>query len=68
VCRYQCPRWLEYFFAVCGTMTLEGGPMFWVGTHRVHHAKSDKDGNPHSPREGTWVFITAHAEEPTGKN
>ncbi len=51
---YQCPRWLEYFFAVCGTMTLEGGPMFWVGTHRVHHAKSDKDGDPHSPNEGTF--------------
>ena len=51
---YQCPRWLEYFFAICGTMTLEGGPMFWVGTHRVHHAKSDKDGDPHSPREGTF--------------
>jgi len=51
---YQCPRWLEYFFAVCGTMTLEGGPMFWVGTHRVHHAKSDKDGDPHSPHEGTF--------------
>jgi fatty-acid desaturase len=51
---YQCPRWLEYFFAVCGTMTLEGGPMFWVGTHRVHHAKSDKPGDPHSPNEGTF--------------
>jgi stearoyl-CoA desaturase (delta-9 desaturase) len=51
---YQCPRWLEYFFAVCGTMTLEGGPMFWVGTHRVHHAKSDKPGDPHSPHEGTF--------------
>jgi stearoyl-CoA desaturase (delta-9 desaturase) len=51
---YQCPRWLEYFFAICGTMTLEGGPMFWVGTHRVHHAKSDKDGDPHSPNEGTF--------------
>ena len=51
---YQCPRWLEYFFAICGTMTLEGGPMFWVGTHRVHHAKSDLPGDPHSPREGTF--------------
>ena len=51
---YQCPRWLEYFFAVCGTMTLEGGPMFWVGTHRLHHAKSDQPGDPHSPREGAF--------------
>ena len=51
---YQCPRWLEYFLAVCGTMTLEGGPMFWVGTHRLHHAKSDQPGDPHSPREGVF--------------
>ena len=49
---YQCPQWLAYFFALCGTMTLEGGPMFWVGTHRVHHAKSDLPGDPHSPRLG----------------
>ncbi len=49
---YQCPKWLEYFFAICGTMTLEGGPMFWVGTHRIHHAKSDQPGDPHSPRLG----------------
>ena len=55
---YQCPRWLEYFFAVCGTMTLEGGPMFWVGTHRLHHAKSDQPGDPHSPREGAfWAHM-----------
>src|SRR5262249_34962401 len=25
----------EYFLAVCGTLTLEGGPMFWVATHRL---------------------------------
>jgi stearoyl-CoA desaturase (delta-9 desaturase) len=49
---YQCPVWLQYFFAVCGTLTLEGGPMFWVGTHRIHHAKSDLPGDPHSPRLG----------------
>jgi stearoyl-CoA desaturase (delta-9 desaturase) len=47
---YQCPQWLAYAFAVCGAMTLEGGPMFWVGTHRIHHAKSDQPGDPHSPR------------------
>jgi fatty-acid desaturase len=51
---YQVPRLLEYFFAVCGSMTLEGGPIFWVATHRLHHQKSDKPGDPHSPREGAW--------------
>jgi fatty-acid desaturase len=51
---YQVPKWIEYFFAVCGTMTLEGGPIFWVATHRVHHQNSDHDGDPHTPREGAW--------------
>jgi len=51
---YQVPRWMEYFFAVCGTLTLEGGPIFWVATHRIHHQKSDQPGDPHSPRDGAW--------------
>ena len=51
---YKVPRWIEYFFAVCGTLTLEGGPIFWVATHRVHHQKSDQEGDPHSPRDGAW--------------
>jgi stearoyl-CoA desaturase (Delta-9 desaturase) len=51
---YKIPLWLEYFFAVCGALTMEGGPIFWVATHRVHHQLSDKDGDPHSPRDGAW--------------
>jgi len=51
---YKVPRWLEYFFAVCGALTLEGGPIFWVATHRIHHQKSDQAGDPHSPRDGAW--------------
>jgi stearoyl-CoA desaturase (delta-9 desaturase) len=51
---YKVPRFLEYFFAVCGAMTLEGGPIFWVATHRIHHQKADLPGDPHSPRDGAW--------------
>ncbi|HUQ91517.1 MAG TPA: fatty acid desaturase [Bryobacteraceae bacterium] len=51
---YKIPRAIEYFFAVCGTLTLEGGPIFWVATHRIHHQKSDQPGDPHSPRDGAW--------------
>lgn len=51
---YHVPLWMEYFFAVCGTLTLEGGPIFWVAIHRLHHQKSDQPGDPHSPREGGW--------------
>ncbi|HYL39543.1 MAG TPA: fatty acid desaturase [Bryobacteraceae bacterium] len=51
---YKLPRLLEYFLAFCGTLTLEGGPIFWVATHRIHHQFSDKPGDPHSPRDGAW--------------
>lgn len=51
---YEVPRILEYFLALCGTLALEGGPIFWVATHRIHHQKSDQPGDPHSPREGAW--------------
>jgi fatty-acid desaturase len=51
---YRVPLILEYFFALCGTLALEGGPIFWVATHRIHHRNSDQPGDPHSPREGAW--------------
>jgi len=51
---YRVPRWLEYFLTACGTMALEGGPIFWVATHRVHHQNSDHEGDPHTPRDGAW--------------
>jgi len=51
---FKIPKMLEYFFAVCGATTLEGGPIFWVATHRIHHQKSDQEGDPHSPHDGAW--------------
>jgi fatty-acid desaturase len=48
----------EYFLAICGTLTLEGGPMFWVATHRLHHQHSDEPNDPHSPRvSGFWAHM-----------
>src|SRR3989442_12111638 len=55
---YKVPTALEYFFAVCGTLTLEGGPIFWVATHRLHHQHSDKEADPHTPRvSGFWAHM-----------
>ena len=51
---YKVPIAVEYFFALCGTMALEGGPIFWTVVHRVHHQKSDQKGDPHTPRDGRW--------------
>src|SRR5215471_18914366 len=55
---YKTPLWVEYFLAVCATLNLEGGPIFWVATHRIHHQKSDQPGDPHSPRDGAfWSHV-----------
>jgi stearoyl-CoA desaturase (delta-9 desaturase) len=55
---YRVPLWMEFFFAVCATLTLEGGPLFWVATHRIHHQNSDQPGDPHSPRDGAfWSHV-----------
>ena len=51
---FKTPKWMEYFLTICGTLALEGGPIFWVATHRIHHQHSDKEGDPHTPREGAW--------------
>jgi len=51
---YKTPKWVEYFLTFCATLALEGGPIFWVATHRIHHQYSDKEGDPHSPIDGKW--------------
>jgi stearoyl-CoA desaturase (delta-9 desaturase) len=51
-------RVFEYFLALCGTLTLEGGPIFWVATHRLHHQHSDQPEDPHTPRvSGFWAHL-----------
>jgi stearoyl-CoA desaturase (delta-9 desaturase) len=55
---FRTSKAFEYFLAFCGTLTLEGGPLFWVATHRQHHQLSDQDGDPHSPRDGGfWAHM-----------
>lgn len=51
---FSTPKWFEYFLTLCGVAALEGGPLLWVATHRKHHQFADKDGDPHSPRDGKW--------------
>jgi stearoyl-CoA desaturase (delta-9 desaturase) len=51
---YKTPKWIEYFLTTCATLALQGGPIFWVATHRIHHQFSDQAGDPHSPLDGKW--------------
>ena len=55
---YKCPKAVEYFLVTCGTIALQGGPLTWVATHRIHHAHTDREGDPHTPRHGgVWSHI-----------
>jgi len=51
---FTTPKWLEYCLAVCGSLALQGSPIYWVAVHRMHHQYTDKPGDPHSPRDGKW--------------
>ena len=51
---YTVAKPIEYFLAVCATLTLQGGPIFWSAIHRIHHQRSDKPGDPHTPHAGKW--------------
>lgn len=55
----QVPKWLEYLVVSGGYLTLEGSPIFWVTTHRLHHRYSDHAGDPHAPKDGLWhAFVS----------
>jgi len=52
---FQVPKWLEYTIAFIGALALQGGPIFWVAGHRLHHAHTeDEQDDPYSARRGFW--------------
>ncbi|MCL6432646.1 MAG: acyl-CoA desaturase [Leptolyngbyaceae cyanobacterium HOT.MB2.61] len=51
---FQVPKFLEYFFVFCGTLACQGGPIEWIGMHRIHHLYSDQANDPHDSTKGFW--------------
>ncbi|GAC1501199.1 MAG: fatty acid desaturase [Chamaesiphon sp.] len=52
---FQVPKGLEYVIALLGALALQGGPIFWVSGHRLHHAHTeDNDKDPYSAGRGFW--------------
>ncbi|MFB2937772.1 acyl-CoA desaturase [Aerosakkonemataceae cyanobacterium BLCC-F154] len=51
----QVPKPVEYAIAIVGALALQGGPIFWVAGHRLHHLHTeDVDKDPYSARRGFW--------------
>jgi fatty-acid desaturase len=51
---FKAPKWLEYTLTTFGTMSMQDDAMKWVATHRMHHAHTETDKDPHSTRPGFW--------------
>ena len=59
---YKTYKWVEYALTWCATLALEGGPIFWVATHRIHHQHSDRGRGPAHAARGHMVG--AHGMDP----
>ena len=47
-------RPVKYFISLMGVLSAQGSPLYWVSSHRKHHAFSDEPEDPHSPLDGFW--------------
>jgi stearoyl-CoA desaturase (delta-9 desaturase) len=54
---FQTHKWLEYGFAIMGSLAVQGRVIDWVADHHKHHAHTDEDGDPHSPHAGQGAGV-----------
>lgn len=53
---FKSPTWVSVALAIAGSTAVQGSLDQWVADHRRHHARSDEEGDPHSP----WRYGTSH--------
>lgn len=53
-CSFTLPKPLRYLATFLGCLAVQGGPVKWVATHRLHHKAADTPQDPHSSEEGFW--------------
>jgi stearoyl-CoA desaturase (delta-9 desaturase) len=47
----------KWFFTIFAVLAGRGSPLGWVYIHRLHHATSDTEKDPHSPHYDTFKFV-----------
>jgi len=64
---FRMGRRLQAAGAVVATAAAQRGPLWWVAHHRVHHRRTDRPGDPHSPVQCgllsshvLWMFSRAN--------
>lgn len=59
---------LHWLFTFISILTGRGSPLGWVYIHRLHHAFSDTDKDPHGPKLGFKLFGFKPIENTTKPN
>jgi fatty-acid desaturase len=48
---WSSPEWFKVFGTLAGTMAMIGSSIAWVSLHHNHHRHTDREGDPHSPKD-----------------
>ena len=48
---YKVSSWLHPVLLYIASLNLNGSPLAWANLHRLHHATSDSDSDPHNPKK-----------------
>lgn len=51
---YRAHPALARLLAFFGALSCQGGPIEWAAIHRLHHARADREGDPHHAGRGFW--------------
>jgi len=65
---YQTHPRITEIFALLGCLGGTGSPLAWVAIHINHHLKSDKPGDPHSPRHKGFKIFALDYENQISKS
>lgn len=53
-------KYVQLFCIGCSILAGRGSPIGWVHVHREHHAFSDTERDPHSPKYKGWKIFFPH--------
>jgi len=51
---FKTGRVFQFLLAFLAQSSSQKGALWWAAHHRVHHRRSDQDGDPHDSRRGFW--------------
>jgi fatty-acid desaturase len=54
---FKTSKFFDWLMIICGSLTGQGSPIFWVALHKFHHKNSDAESDIHSPNRGFWNSV-----------